>query len=118
MKFLRVTMLWITLLPLACEAIGAASNQLVLIANHDKFPVMLNAQKTIKYEPDDFGLIDDTHCVMTRETRLNFLADIFDFKDGIYSVGDGLIELGTWGWTWAPFLWAGLLLRKIIQEGD
>src|ERR1700675_4283495 len=43
MHFLRKTSLWILLLPAALGGIGAASNQLVLIANHDRFPVMINS---------------------------------------------------------------------------
>jgi hypothetical protein len=95
-KLLRVTLLWIVVAPYAFIYIGAASNQLVLIANHDKFPVMLNAKMTDAAKPDSYGLIDNEHCVMTHDTHLNFLADIFDLHDGWYSIGDGFIELGEW----------------------
>ena len=48
-KFLRKTALWIVALPLLCFILGAASNQAVPIANHDKFPVMWNDYKINKY---------------------------------------------------------------------
>jgi Family of unknown function (DUF5317) len=120
-NFLRVTMLWVMLLPLLVGFAGVASNQLVLIANHDKFPVMLNEHKNNMRDGDGNalvdadGMIDDAHCVMTSETHLNVMADIFDFKDAIYSVGDGLINLGAWGWTWAPFVWVGLVIRRLHE---
>ena len=105
-NFLRKTALWIVLIPWAIFGVGFASNQLVLIANHDTFPVEANtikerilvAKATVKYQdmaqelsmdPDlPAGMIDDTHCLMTSKTHLNFLADVFDRGNGIYSIGD------------------------------
>ena len=92
---------------------GAACNQLVLIANHDKFPVMLNEAKRVKLTPDANGQIDEVHCVMTSTTHLNFLADIFDFHDSISSAGDGLLELGEWLNTFCIFVWAALVIQKL-----
>jgi hypothetical protein len=119
---------------------GIASNQLVLIANQDTFPVMLNAKKTAEYlkveekvatkekNPDnwkmpalvknDAVMIDDVHCIMTSHTRLNFLADIFDFKTAIYSVGDGLIELGEWLFGFCPFIWLFDVARKLKDQKE
>lgn len=114
-KFLSFAFLWILALPLLLTFTGAASNQLVLAANHDKFPVMVNERKLKEFEtrddkeiqaiaselgiqvqpdvePDD-GMIDDVHCVMTDHTHLNFLADWIDFGS-IYSPGDLLLMLG------------------------
>jgi hypothetical protein len=113
-RFLRVTMLWILLLPGALFFLGAASNQAVLIANHDKFPVLLNQQKTDKASADGYGLIDDTHCLMTRQTHLNALADIFDFKEAIYSIGDLMMELAGW-LSFLPFVWLALVINKLLQ---
>src|ERR1700688_1913763 len=132
MNFLRKTSLWILLLPAAIGGVGAASNQLVLIANHDRFPVMINSAESqiltlnqfIAYEqaverasdPEEkqksreaaakaaeeikimheTEMLDERHCIMTSETHLNALADIFDFHDGTYSVGDGLLCLSEW----------------------
>jgi hypothetical protein len=42
-KLLRSSLLGILLVPYGIFGLGAASNQLVLIANHDKFPVMENS---------------------------------------------------------------------------
>jgi Family of unknown function (DUF5317) len=105
-------MVWVLLLPLGVELAGVVSNQLVLIANSDKFPVMLNTHKMQSADVD--GMIDDTHCVMTSETHLNGMADILDFKDAIYSIGDLFIAFGQWLWSFAPFVWGALVLRKLL----
>jgi hypothetical protein len=115
-RFLRVTLLWVLLLPPTATFLGAASNQLVLIANHDKFPVMLNETSRAGFEPDANGMIDREHCVMTSETHLNFLADIFDFKDGLYSIGDLLLMLGEWLGAFCPFVWVALVIERLNAE--
>ena len=113
-------MLWVMLLPLAVGFAGVVSNQLVLIANHDKFPVMLNEHKTNLHDAYGValvgadGMLDDTHCVMTSETHLNGMADILDIKDVSYSIGDLLIVFGSWLWSFCPFLWGALVLRKLL----
>lgn len=137
-KFLRKTFLYILAVPVLITGIGIASNQLVLIANHDKFPVMINALKVSQikhsqkhkapesiiesilnpqpanepsvYDPD--GMLDDVHCVMTPDTHLNFLADVFDLGN-TYSVGDFLLMLGEWLSAFAPFVWAFAVIRKL-----
>ena len=132
-NFLRKTALWIVLTPLAFTLGGVASNQIVLIANHDTFPVEVNTYKEklvvakaraewdSKSEersvstPLPEGMLDDTHCVMTHYTHLNFLADVFDLKDGIYSIGDFGIMLGEWLWTFCPFMWLFEVVRKLRQ---
>ncbi len=103
--------------------LGAASNQAVLYANHDTFPVLVNEYKaktadTIKL-PDGTVMLDPTHCVMTKDTRLNYLADIIDLRtEGIYSVGDGAIMLGEWMFTFTPYLWAYALLTKKRTQNE
>ena len=114
-RIFRVSMLWVLLLPYACTFVGAASNQLVLIANHDKFPVMVNEAKRVKYEPDANGLIDSEHCVMTNETHLNALADVFDLKDGIYSIGDFLLMLGDWLSQFCLYVWIALVVKSMLE---
>jgi uncharacterized protein DUF5317 len=102
LAFARASLLWMLILPYALVFTGAASNQMVLIANHDEFPVMLNPvhlSHLIDSQEDidrvtATGMIDDTHCVMTKYTHLNALADVFDFHDAIYSIGDGLLMAG------------------------
>ena len=124
LKFLRKTSLYILAVPVMLFMLGAASNQAVLWANHDKFPVMVNtlkervmvAQAQANYkelaaeagiDPTlPAGMIDDTHCVMTDKTRLNWLADVFDMKTAIYSIGDFSLMLGEWLFGFAPFLFA------------
>ena len=130
-KFLRKTSLYILAVPVMLFMLGAASNQAVLWANHDKFPVMVNtlkervmvAQAQANYkelaaeagiDPTlPAGMIDDTHCVMTDKTRLNWLADVFDMKTAIYSIGDFSLMLGEWLFGFAPFLFAFDVVRKL-----
>jgi hypothetical protein len=87
-KFLSISRIWILALPLIFTFVGAASNQIVLVANHDKFPVMVNSRNVESHGGvDDEGMLDDIHCLMTDKTHLNYLADIFEFKTSI--VGGG-----------------------------
>ena len=147
-KFRRVfcnSLLWILLAPFAVQGIGAASNQAVLIANHDKFPVMVNpvkleelrplkhggedtvadivaaltGTKKPEYKPsplvtiaDEAGMLDEIHCIMTSETHLNALADVFDMHDAIYSVGDFVLMLGEWMQGFCPFVFIALVFHK------
>ena len=109
-------MLWVLLLPYALTGLGAASNQLVLIANHDKFPVMLNEAARAHFQPDANGLIDKEHCVLTNETHLNFLADIFDFHTGWLSIGDLLLMLGDWLSGFCVYVWIVLVVKSLYQR--
>lgn len=135
-KFLRKTALWIVLAPAAIWGTGLVSNQLVLMANHDTFPVLTNPLKAQEYRiaveakvaadneksdeedivwPD--GYIDDTHIIMTKQTHLNFLADVFDMKsEGVYSVGDFLLMLGEWLWAFVLPIWMFEVVRRLRQE--
>ena len=136
-KFLSVTFLWVLLLPAALQILGALSNQVVLWANHDKFPVMVNPVKlqvmtgadpaenpdgTVTVRgghfvilPDGTIMMDPTHCLMTKQTHLNFLADVFDFHDAIYSIGDLGLELGEWLGDFCPYLWGFLICLKVYK---
>jgi hypothetical protein len=117
LAFLRYTALWILLLPPAFHFVGAASNQLVLIANHDKFPVMENDWRASN-ETVLNGIIDPGgHCLMTSDTHLNFLADIFDFHDGIYSIGDLMLMTGDWLDSFCIYVWLALIIKK-LHEGS
>ena len=131
LKFLRKTSLYILAIPVLFTFLGAASNQVVLIANHDTFPVLVNDKKladmTEKDEPKEASLLkpnpaeetsgtvylDNVHCNMTNKTHLNALADIFDMKDAIYSVGDFLLMLGEWLSAFAPFVFVFDTTRKL-----
>lgn len=131
-KFLRKTLLYIILAPYLIYGLGAASNQAVLYANNDTFPVRINPVKLFNWTddgknltvfhpgeipqyPQGVAIMDDEHCVMTKDTHLNFLADNFDFHENIQSIGDLLIDLGSWAVDVAPFLWAGAILRKLYE---
>lgn len=112
---LRASALWVILLPIVFNVAGAASNQVVLLANHGTFPVSINKLRAQK-RADENGMLDSIHIVMTSKTHLNLLADVFDFKsEGIESVGDLCIDLGSWLWTFAPFVWGFEVSRKLIQ---
>ena len=131
-RFLCSSFLWILLAPYIVTGLGAASNQAVLIANHDKFPVMVNAVKLDEFsgpkidivtvltgtpsaekpKPTDATYIDDIHIVMTSDTHLNALADIFDFHSAIYSIGDFGLMLGEWMSGFCPFVFLALVFNK------
>jgi hypothetical protein len=136
-KFLRKTALWILLAPCAIWGAGLASNQLVLNANHDKFPVMWNDYKIDEYrtllikatadEDEDVaqkansdlyaldreGFLDDTHVIMSSKTHLNWLADVFDLHTATYSIGDALLYLGGLLLGYAPFIWIFAMVNKL-----
>ena len=130
-NFLRKTSLYILAIPVLFTFLGNASNQLVLIENHDTFPVLLNDKKLSGMtdhrdgddsvfspmpasveQKDDTVYLDDVHVEMTSHTHLNALADIFDMKDAIYSIGDFSLMLGDWLWAFAPFVFAFDVIRK------
>jgi hypothetical protein len=114
-QLLSFTRLWILTVPLTLTLVGAGMNQAVLIANHDKFPVMLNERKTDHIEPDEWGIIDNNdHCIMTSKTHLNFLADYLDFGS-IYSPGDLLLILADYLSPFAPFVWGLFLLTDKMR---
>jgi hypothetical protein len=132
-SFFKRTSLYILAIPVLFTFLGAASNQSVLIMNHDTFPVMVNAkklqemtepreQKSINFnkpqpafETDDAVMLDDVHCAMTSKTHLNALADIFDLKNAIYSIGDFLLMLGEWFSVFAPFVFVFDTTRKLSK---
>lgn len=112
-KFFRITMLWVLLLPVVCTFIGAASNQAVLISNGDRFPVLMNASVRSKEYVDANGMLDKEHCIMTHATHLNALADIIDTQDAWMSIGDIFIEIGIWLAAFCPFVWLALVVQKL-----
>ena len=130
-SFLRRTSLYLLAIPVLFTFLGAASNQVVLIANHDTFPVMVNAkklqemtepseQKAINFnkpipafETGDTVMLDDVHCAMTSKTHLNALADIFDMKDAIYSIGDFMLMLGEWLGSFTSAIFVFDVARKL-----
>ena len=134
MKYLRRFPYWYLLvIPVLLFCLGAASNQAVLIANHGKFPVMMNASwmdmkcSTQGMDPEEIAaapsgwcgkggeMLDRTHSIMGPNSHLKALADIFPLGN-TYSIGDGLIYLGEWLQTFCPFMWLGLALRKLYRS--
>lgn len=153
-KWLRKTSLWIVAVPMICFLLGALSNQTVLVANHDRFPVMINGYKQNQYQlylqkelnecmaantsddsdgPDPqgecdkvefaleglkYGYLDDTHVIMTSHTHLNFLADWFDRKDGIYSPGDFLLILAESTFEYTLAMWLAVVIMKLQKKEE
>lgn len=131
-KFLRKTSLYILAIPVLLVWLGAASNQAVLQANNDRFPVLINETKMREFNSEkvEFGpmsitvvkpanvdsdgvvMIDDIHCVMTSKTHLNFLADVFDLGN-IYSIGDFFLILGEWLMGFAAFVFLFDVVKKL-----
>lgn len=130
MNYLRKTFLWILLLPYALGFLGAASNQLVFLVNHGKFPVMLNPVDAVVWQPNVEGMltdynpltqereIDPRHCAMTSATHLNWLADIFDFHEGKVSIGDLLIDSRAAILPYCWGIWLGLILTRKDPDGS
>ena len=122
-KLLRSSMLWILLLPYGIFGLGAASNQAVLIKNHDAFPVLVNPVKLGEILPDGVAIlppgqsqmIDTVHETMTKYTHLNFHADVFDLGS-IYSIGDFTLYLGEWLMGFTPFVWGYAVIKKLYDR--
>jgi hypothetical protein len=115
-RFLCVTMLWIIIVPQGLIQLGGGMNQLVILANHDMFPVLINPAKAAHTLPN--GIDSDGHILMSKDTHLNVLGDIFDFHDKWSSLGDLTIELGTWMSTWAPFMWVVLVSQRLLKQAS
>lgn len=117
LQFLRTTALWLLLLPVTVGFTGAALNQAVMIANHDRFPVLVNERIAAKAHPDKYGMLDSEHCVLTDKTHLNALSDIFDMKDSYVSIGDLLIDAGSNTWDFFLFGWVFVVVNK-LRRGE
>lgn len=119
MKSLRKMLLWVLLFPFIVDYTGAALNQIVMIANDGSMPVLLSPSELDAWlaSPDNTiienGMMDMRHSVMTRSSRLTFLADIINFKQaGIWSVGDLLIAVGENMEQAAPYVMFAVLWFK------
>jgi hypothetical protein len=121
-KFLRKTYLWVPAVPLALILLGALSNQLVLWANHDTFPVLANPIVVermggfLQFEGKSY--LDFVHIVMTPQTHLNFLADVFDFGRAYLSVGDLMLELGEGLFDYSIAIWIFVAAVMLYGEED
>ena len=134
-SILRKTGLWIPLVPAVVFVLGVASNQAVLIANHDRFPILINERRVIRLaEPvidiskmvihervsvdsDGTIMLDDVHCLMTSDTHLNALADVWDLGS-IYSVGDFAIEAGAYLFDYAIVIWLAFMVSQLCSRSS
>lgn len=112
-KFIKDTYLAFLLTPILFLVLGAASNQVVLIANHAKFPVMVNAERAAKADQNE--MLDSEHCLMTHSTHLNALADIFQFGNETWSIGDIFLEAGVDLAPYSATVWFVLILLAKIR---
>ena len=110
-NFLRVTFLWILITPYIFMNLGMTLNQLVLLANHDMFPVLMRDTAAMKMMP--YGIDEEGHILMSSGTHLNALGDIFDFHTRWASIGDLTLDLGVWLNTWCPYVWGALVIREL-----
>lgn len=117
-RFLRITYLWILLAPWAVFLTGAGSNDLVMLVNGGKFPVLLNEKRAVANAADPAGYIDSYHVVMSSRTHLNLLGDIFDRKEAVLSIGDYLLGLGEWLMTFTPYLWGAFLIKRVLDSNE
>lgn len=87
-------------------------------ATHSKDPAVAEKAEFDLGALADDGFLDDTHCVMTSDTHLNFLADWIDLHYATYSPGDLLLELGSQGMIYSPFIWAFVVIGKLRKHED
>lgn len=121
MKLLKRIPYWyLIVVPVLLLVLGAVSNQLVLIANGGRFPVLLNPAQIVFFMQDSgkvvngISYLDEVHTVMRHEDHLKFLADIINLGHaGVLSIGDLFIELGQFLWDFGPVMWLGLAIRKL-----
>lgn len=129
MKLRSFPHLWLLVLPLLLIFLGATSNQVVIYANHGKFPVMVSSRQKWDFQqkatadsdapqlPDD-GMLDDTHSIMIPSDHLKFLADWINLGDGIYSPGDMILLLGAFLWSFCSVAWLVLVVKERWEAGE
>jgi len=70
-------------------SVGAIGNTLVVYKNGGKMPVFdKDGKYSKKLEKSK------THCLLTKETKMPYLADIYELWGGMASIGDILIYIG------------------------
>lgn len=145
-KWLRKTALWIIAVPVLACMLGSAMNEAVLVANHDRFPVMWSEARcfehSVKIDKDlmeamtagdvdaameaqirkvEFaqGYIDEEHVLMTPKTHLNWLADWIQLRgEGTYSPGDLVMNTGISGMEFMIPVWVFAAISKLSKKED
>jgi hypothetical protein len=59
--------------------------------------------------------LDDMHVIMNKDSKLKFMADIWDFHDVTYSIGDFMLMFADWMLGWSVIAWLALIIRKFIE---
>lgn len=114
-NFIAGTFLWVLLAPAVLIILGGVSNQLVCIVNHNTMPVLMSearARTTGTVEINGLQYLDARHSLMTPNSHLVILADIFEHGE-IESIGDLGIDLGQWLWGYAPAIWGVLVCFRL-----
>jgi Family of unknown function (DUF5317) len=133
MKFLRKFPYWYLIaVPVLLFGLGMASNEAVFITNHGKFPVMMNeaqysrnctASEETKGAPPSAcvnggQMLDYRHSIMGPNTHMKVLADIFPIAGFTYSIGDGFLAASEWLFSFTPYMWLILTIRKLAKLVD
>ena len=142
--FKHIPYFYLLAVPVLALCLGHISNQAVMLANHEAFPVMVNAkdEKLIHDRQVQERLaeifvaisagsqgpfvdpripqaldnyIDRQHVVMDGSSHLKLLADWIDWGEGVYSPGDVLILTGLYTLPSGLFGWIVLLLRRLYE---
>jgi hypothetical protein len=122
LKLLKRIPYWqLIAIPVLSMFLGAASNQVVFIANGGAMPVQLNAANIQRFSENSVVVngrtyLDPRHSVLRDEDHLKVLADIFNFGNSVASVGDLLLDFGSWSWQYGPIMWFALAFRKLIGQ--
>lgn len=84
-------------------------------ANDDPFSSFNTSVDTDKIVLDSQSqFLDDVHSIMGHNSRLKFMADIFNMGQFICSIGDLLLWLGEWLGSYSFIMWLGLILRRLM----
>lgn len=93
---------------------GAAMNQVVLVANDGKFPVMISDRGAKEFGFKEDGMSDMWHTRMTKDTHFNWLADYINLQTVILSPGDLLISLGE-SLSFLTIVWMTLIISDRVR---
>lgn len=111
----------------SCQTVDktAAGNSLIEILTGNRAPTVKPKNVPDIFAPapakdadlcQNGGLfLDDTHVIMTKDSKLKWLADVWDMHDVTYSIGDFFLMFADWMFGWAPLAWLVLVIRKFIE---
>ena len=74
-------------------------------------------RERVSVDSDGTIMLDDVHCLMTSDTHLNALADVWDLGS-IYSVGDFAIEAGAYLFDYAIVIWLAFMVSQLCSRSS